>query len=425
MYIQCPACKTRAQIPESQEGAKVRCGSCSRVYIARAPGAKGAAQQSSNGRTIAIIGGAVVVTAFAAFVYNRGKSSAAQTPVVVEEVQAERGPAVDYVGWDSVPVKAVRDLYASTRSFDKARIEKLIDVPSLWAAGLAEAQPATPERSPDEFALLAGVDKLLATDAMVEFLLNDESENALRLWNPVDGQVLDEDEDALELHVQVDKLDVSDGLESRTMAFVLVRDPKQEGAYRVAGWERFITAEEERAVARAPKSYAKVELSDGSKVYEAQPRALEHLEDTPPELRAEIDQAYATMIDLDLTREATQARQRLVEIGKPAIPVLLTGLYEIPLDTMDQAIQVNQICRALRDITGEYHGYEPMELAGSTVGTTRERRESSIKQWFAWWERKGRGFEAREEPEGDPLEDLIELNEREKRLLERDQRSGG
>ncbi len=441
MQIQCPACKTRAQLPDRQEGAKVRCGSCGRVFVARAPGSRGSSKQDSSLRAIALVSGVVLVAGGLAYFYNRGKATSISEPQVrAEEPQQVPVAQVDPVGWDSDPVVAVRDLFAAVRASDAGRVQRLVDPAGLWvrqdgaenALAAEEGTPAevesaaaTATRSRADFEALPGVDQLLARDELVGQLLDDESERGLAAWNPVDGRVVSEQPDRALVHVRVDKLDVSDGLESRTLAFDLLADPRRAGAWRIAGWERHVTPEEQRAsIARAPKEYQKVELSDGSKVFEAEPRPLEHLADTPPEMRAEIDRLYATLIDLDLTREASAARSRLIEIGRPAMPILLTGLYEIPLDTDEQGIQVNQIVMALRDITGQNFGYAPIELAGSSLGESAERRESSIKQWFAWWHRKGERFETRQ-PEADLLEGLIELNEREKRLLERDRRSGG
>ena len=66
----------------------------------------------------------------------------------------------------------------------------------------------------------------------------------------------------------------------------------------------------------------KVELSDGSKVLERDPEPLGHLVSTPADQRAEIDGLIATMPDLSLTREASQARDELVALGKPPSPAL-------------------------------------------------------------------------------------------------------
>ena len=39
-------------------------------------------------------------------------------------------------------------------------------------------------------------------------------------------------------------------------------------------------------------------------------------------------------------------------------------------------------------------------MVGSATGTTAERRGSAVKQWFAWWHRKGAKFVATPTEEG-------------------------
>ena len=41
MLIQCTSCGTQAKIPQSKEGAKVKCLNCGHVYVARPVGARG------------------------------------------------------------------------------------------------------------------------------------------------------------------------------------------------------------------------------------------------------------------------------------------------------------------------------------------------------------------------------------------------
>ena len=113
----------------------------------------------------------------------------------------------------------------------------------------------------------------------------------------------------------------------------------------------------------------------------------------------------------------SKAKLRLQEIGKPAMPRLLTGLYEIPLDDIDNARRVQNIVSVMRKITDQYFGFEPLTLVGSAMGTTEERRASSIKQWFAWWYRNGEAFT--EVVKEDALNDLIEMTPEDKAWLER------
>jgi hypothetical protein len=124
----------------------------------------------------------------------------------------------------------------------------------------------------------------------------------------------------------------------------------------------------------------------------------------------------ATMLDLELTKESSRAQRELVDIGRPAIPILLTKFYETPVDTEENRIRCNLIDQALQRITGQQFGYAPGE-SGSVAGTTEERRDSSIRQWFAWWYKNQNKFTAKKTK--DALEGLIELTEEEQQWLER------
>jgi len=53
------------------------------------------------------------------------------------------------------------------------------------------------------------------------------------------------------------------------------------------------------------------------------PATLSHLDSTPPELRREIDELVAVLLDPDAGREVQEAKAKLAAIGKPAyLPIL-------------------------------------------------------------------------------------------------------
>ena len=170
--------------------------------------------------------------------------------------------------------------------------------------------------------------------------------------------------------------------------------PSFRGEWKPWSWTEWLP----EAGKRRDRGYEIVELSDGSRVVEREPEPLEHLDDTPQELRDQLDELLATMLDLELTSEASRASREVIGIGKPAIPLLLTHLYENGLHSRDDSIRANIAISALREITGEYYGYQPQSLVGA-LGTTEERRQSSIRQWFAWWYRKADTFTGPEPPE--------------------------
>lgn len=416
MIIQCPACQATAKLPESKEGAKVRCGSCARIYVARDRSAtKARARTGSASPTPWIVGGAVSVgLLLVLFIATRGddeRKAQAEVPVVQAK---ERGPAVDLVGWDSEPVVAAREVHDLVWGRNDVKLlrafafEKLHDAP-----GADGARPDVLWRD------LAPADQTEFRRLRIEALIagEDEHDALVAGWKPFDGEVVDStDEGVAIVRLKIQPRETDAGFAARTIEWHLY---DEEDRWKPFRWERWIAPEEQKAARVAhSKLTEKKTLSDGSIVIEAELKPIPHLEDTPPELRARIDALYATMIDLSLTREANKARAELIAIGKPAIPVLLTGFYEIPLNTEEEAIQVNIIVQALRDITGQYFGYKPQVREGSGTGTSEERRTSALKQWFGWWHRKGSRFDAKEEAP-DLYEESVIPNAQERKMLER------
>ncbi|MEM7309276.1 MAG: zinc-ribbon domain-containing protein [Planctomycetota bacterium] len=420
MLIECPACHARAKLPDSKEGAKVRCGECGRVYLAVPAGQRRSARQSSGSNSGMIIGiGAAVVGVVFLLIANNltGGDEPKETAAKEEEVEDD-GPAHDPTGWYSDIVQSAVAIHTAAFALNEDKLVTMLDAPQLWARLQAlETPEGQPLPTPGEFELLPSTERQLFLTGQAGSLIQGENKALIGDWEPFDGSVIEETDDTATVRLQVTARAEGD-ITKRWVEWKLVKRGKNWKAW---SWERWLSPAEQAAArkrARRNKGYEKVVLSDGSKVLEREPEPLAHLDDTPQELRDRIDHLYATMIDLELTKESSAASTELVEIGRPAIPILLTGLYETPLDTQDQSIQVNMMVVALRRITGQYFGYKPQELVGSGVGTSKERRESAIKQWFAWWFRNQDKFEEKELADG--LEGKIKLTDREKAFLDRE-----
>ena len=417
MQIQCPNCRSRATLPDHKEGAKVRCGECGRVYAAYAPGARRASSGSPGiGLILGVVAGAAALGLAIFLATGSGKKKEPGTTRAAAAPAAEPEAIEDTSGFGAQVVQVAARLHEAVFTYDEKAVRDQLFGARIWAAErAAEADPESdvPPLAPAEFFLEDDVARDAHYRRWVEDLVRGEGRELVGEWEPYDGEVVElSDDEAL---VRLALAPRAAGYEKRQIEWRLAKDA---GQWKVFAWERYFSPEELAAMERKrKKGYERVELSDGSQVLERQPEPLEHLEDTPQELRERIDSLYATLIDLDLTKEAAAAMRELVEIGRPAIPVLLTGLYETPLESEAQAIQANLIVQTLRNITGESFGYKPQVALGSGVGTTEERRQSAIKQWFAWWYRKQNVFTEKQSEDG--LEGLIELTEKEKRWLER------
>jgi predicted Zn finger-like uncharacterized protein len=407
MLIQCPSCRARAKLSDDHEGAKVRCAECGRVYVARPAGSKGPTRSAPN--TGLMIGAFVGVLALIVVIFIV-KSSGSDAPVTKAAPVVEAPPPapIDF-GWRSELVQGVVALHNAAAALDRERVKTMLHGPRIWErehtdeAGVRD--PAAPQ-----FAALPPHERADAMERWAEDLVAGASKEVVADWLPYDGEALDVgDEEAV---VRVAVKPRAGGIENRWVEWRLAKDGNRFKAWR---WERWVSPDEVKAEKRQ-KGYEKVTLSDGSIVHERAPEPLGHLEDTPDELRTRIDALVATMLDLELTKEGARARRELIELGRPAIPILLTKFFEIPADTEENRIRCNIIDQTLQSITGQQFGYAPGE-AGSAAGTTEERRDSSIKQWFAWWYKNQDRFTTKKTE--DALEGLIELNAAEKAWLER------
>lgn len=123
------------------------------------------------------------------------------------------------------------------------------------------------------------------------------------------------------------------------------------------------------------------------RIYEAEVVPLEHLADTPPELRAEIDRLIPELTRADLVpRERSKIKARLRDIGKPAVPRLLTRFNDIKADSPEGVAQLTQIDALLRDMSGQAWGFSAAQnTVLASAKENEDARQSALKQWYAWW----------------------------------------
>lgn len=446
MFIECPACKTRAQLPDSKEGAKVRCPECDRVYVARPAGTRtgGARAKKQDPTMYLIVGGAVVVIAVLFLVFSGAddddKPVAAGGPPVAEEPAA---PAVVETGWNAPLVQqavAIHDqVYTSNtiklftrvdfeRAYawrDAARVAAETAAAEAAAAEVTEGEepPAAPEIAPlPEWSTLSKEDQKAFQNELVDEMTQGSYRELLADWKPYDGVVVSEDDDGAVVHLTVHHRESKD-IPDRTIEWRFTKEGDKAIAW---AWERWISPEEQKAARRTKKTVKKT-LSDGSQVIEGvvDSTRLEYHAETPEELRTEIEATIDQLIDPTARpKELTAARNRLTEIGKHAVPGLIMRMGEIPPDSDANLIQLNQIHLILQDVTGYLTTFD-VHVA---MGTTEERQQSGIAQWFGWYDRKFKrywneaGGAAEAALEEDPFwndPDFQPRNEKERREFEK------
>jgi len=426
MLIQCTSCGAQATIPDSKEGAKVRCASCEHVYIARRLGAKGPKKEDPT--KYFIIGGVVIL---AAVVITMATSSEPPAPPAPKEVvRLPPTVVIDDMGWDSLAVKLVRELHAAATAQNGTKLLEAIDGEAAYAdwrglelaanaEAIAEAAAANenvaegvePQPVPElraipaweEFAL---ADRNIFVAGLVEGMILKDDENHLSAWQPFSGSVLSMIDDTAMVRVQVSRI-AGDQSESRTVEWRLV-DRRSAGApearWRAAGWNRYFTPEELAAARRKKhKKTVKRTLEDGSFVIEGEIRVIPYEAEVPQAERDRIDKLIHDLVDFgSRPKVITAARAGLVAAGKPAIAPLLTYIANtVPIDTEEEAIRLGLVHSVLTDMTGYLTTYKP----SVQLGTTEERMDSGLKQWFGWYDRKYKKYTGQPEPTEDPLFD--------------------
>jgi len=115
-------------------------------------------------------------------------------------------------------------------------------------------------------------------------------------------------------------------------------------------------------------------------------RELPHLESTPPELRAEIDRLAVTLVDFYAGSSAVEAQDRLIEIGHPALPKVLSAfLHTGPWEDREGMINACFVSETLRrmvpeDVSGPIPRLKPFAIPSA------DEVRAVVVLWFRWWE---------------------------------------
>lgn len=196
----------------------------------------------------------------------------------------------------------------------------------------------------------------------------------------------------------------TDGDTVKVTSFKMTLEPVW-GAGKKPGNERF-TPNKDIAKPEA------VEISDSAgtrKVAESQPTAVPHWEGATPELRAMADEVVTGILAAAvpdapgyLFNRSTQKVHSKDE-KKAAVPRVLNAMFECYDDVIGNHQKLILLTRALYQWTGYAVNYS---AAGSgNDETDTKRRQSCIRQWFAFWYRYHNNldayFDSRENLEGD------------------------
>lgn len=420
MIIECPSCGARAKLPDSKEGAKVRCTDCERVYVARDPSSRrsGSGRKSGNNTAIPIAVGAAVVVLIMIVIMTRGGKETKGVPDVVEGPPVVVQAAVDQSGWDSELVVHVRKLHDMAHERENFALTNQISFANVWARlQIPEGEEVPNQVDTTGYEELTSDDIDIIKGDVINFMHSEEPANLPGNWMPFDGNVVEQADDMAIVRLAIEPRDEKYGVGTRNIEWRLVNEG---GKWKAWSWERWISPEEAKSMRTArKKSYEQKTLSDGSVVIEGEPKPIPYMDETSMEQRQEIDALIEQLIDLELPAKAlTKVKGELELAGKHAIPPLLTKFYHMSqagFPDMDAAIQAQLVHQTLSDITGYVTSFK----AHDALGATQERRDSGVRQWYGWYNKHFKKFDERPE-EVDGLEEVIEFkSERERREYEK------
>ncbi|MEC8495411.1 MAG: zinc-ribbon domain-containing protein, partial [Planctomycetota bacterium] len=208
MLIQCTSCGTQAKIPQSKEGAKVKCPNCGHVYVARPIGARGRRDKKDDPTKMVIIGGAIVAAALVGIMAARSGGEDV-APRKQEEVAVKvEAPREDLTSWDGTLQKLVRQLHTAAMAGNEGRLVAGLDAraayefwpaaptvptpPAKAASSGGEAEDANKVRQ--EWLALTEIERVEFSNSMVARATGRTEEDSVALWQPYDGRVEDLDE---------------------------------------------------------------------------------------------------------------------------------------------------------------------------------------------------------------------------------------
>lgn len=390
----CPQCGAQYRVLADALDSKVQCRQCHRTFFPKVTAGKRPRKPDYTKAYLGFGGLAVFVVLSFVLLKATGGSEPARAKTNEPPKKVETGtlnPRVQHLmGWaDKV---ARNDTFGIREGTDLVAVQQLFEVePGV------DYRNAAPERRKE------------IEDAILGAFQSHEKAKYLRDLRCTHGQLVEEsmadsDRGQVKLYLVPEEGDER-YVAGRGRAEIVV-DFVMEGSFpKVTGWtvtrkapERYVPTGD---VYIPHDKIAKPEVVErdfgGQKieVTESEPVPLEHLEDTPPELRQEIDKLVQDVLESASPTAPgalfNRATDRLVEIGRPAVPRLLNALYELHGDPIGNNIQLSQVCRCLRQVSGNAYDYPVADRPGESRQQTTEKRVSAVKQWYAWWYKYHKG----------------------------------
>ena len=402
--VNCPQCGTQYRIAADNLDAKIECQECHRVFFGKTAVGKRAKTQD-NSKTYMIFGGVALALIVGFLVINSNNQNQVSKPKPQVETKA--------------------DPYSPSNHPRTAQLVK-------WAQAIGTDNSLVLQTHSDLAAITTTLGMPAGSDAnaVLTELQTNEATKYLRELVCESARLVDEA--SMEAPtgkglVFVTPKPGTDDYIKNTRGEIEVAFRTEGQQIKVTGWT--VTMKPNRNNKKPdpnnkalPPSKdiakpAEAEITDSAgtrKVAESKPAAVPHWDKATPEQQAKADQIVA-----DILRSASADAPRglfartllaidTLEAKKAAVPRVLNAMFELYADVNANNEQLTLLDRAMRDITGFSVNYE--SKGTNDAAKDKALRESSVRQWFAFWYRYANGeldqfIDTREnldEPEPDP-----------------------
>jgi hypothetical protein len=378
--VQCPQCAATYRIAEEMLDSKIECGECHRVFFAKTTAGKKVKPPDNTKLYVGIGVGAVALIGMFAILASGGEPPKKEAP----------------------PPPPKREVYGRSTH---PRTAELV----AWAQALSTDNRLVLDRHSDFQALGTALGVANATDTaeVVKALQTHESTKFLRELACDGGELATEaDMNAPEGKgiVFVTAKPGDDTYEKRYRGEIELTFRMDGNQTRVTGIGVKVPPvrkkpDPSKAVFKPVKEIAKPterEITDSAgtrKVSESEPSAVPHWDKATPELQKKADDTVAMVVqsaDHDapggLFNKATMSVRTLDE-KKATVPRALNAMFELYGDVMANNLKLSQLDRALRAWTGFAVNYDPSDTGDAAKD--KAARQSSVRQWFAYWYRYG------------------------------------
>jgi predicted Zn finger-like uncharacterized protein len=376
--VSCPQCAAQYRVDEDMLDGQIECSECHRVFSAKANAGKRARGQD-NTKTYVIFG-IVGVFVVGTFIAMSGGSPPAPQPKVTappkEVVTRSTHPRTAAVLKWGQAMGTENRLVIQTHS-DPAGLRKVLEL----APGAADDEVFAAIKTHDATRFLR---ELEATSAM---LTSDEAMTAatgkavLYVTPKADNDDWRKNtrgEFEVEFQATGDQIKVTNWTLTLRPARNPAKPEPKKGTFEAY---KDIAAPTEKTITDEAGTRA---------VQESEPSAIPHWEKATPEMRAKADKIVADIVrSADQDAPATLFNRAYMpvvgdmDLTKAVVPRLLNAMFENYGDVNANNLKLSQLNRALGNITGYAVNYSVIGSGDPAVD--KKRRESCVRQWFAFW----------------------------------------